>query len=88
MPELHLTSESSPGYRWLTADEAAQYLKIKARTLLYWVRQGKIKGYVLSGSRRRVWRFRQEDLDGYLLGTPPTMLDCETQSVLKKERRI
>jgi excisionase family DNA binding protein len=88
MPQLHLASESSHGNRWLTADEAAHYLKVKARTLLCWVRQGKIKGYALSGSRRRVWRFRQEDLDACLLGSGPTVLDCETQSVLKKERRI
>ncbi len=52
MPQLHLASESSHGYRWLTADEAAHYLKVKARTLLRWVRQGKIKGYALSGSTR------------------------------------
>ena len=88
MPQLHLASEGSSGYRWLTADEAARYLKVKARTLLCWVRQGRIKGYTLSGSKRHVWRFRQEDLDACLLGSRPTVLDCETQSVLKKERRI
>jgi excisionase family DNA binding protein len=88
MPQLHLASEGSHGYRWLTAGEAAHYLKVKARTLLCWVRQGKIRGYALSGSKRRVWRFRQEDLDACLLGSGPTVLDCETQSVLKKERRI
>ncbi len=37
---------------WLTAKEAAQYLKIKPRTLLLWVRQGKVKGYALSGTKR------------------------------------
>jgi excisionase family DNA binding protein len=88
MAQLHLASESSHDYRWLTADEAAHYLKVKARTLLCWVRQGKIKGYALSGSRRRVWRFRQEDLDACLLGSGHPVLDCETHSVLKKERRI
>ena len=48
---------------WLTAAEAARYLKIRARTLLLWARQGKVKGYVLSGTQRHVWRFRREDLD-------------------------
>jgi len=48
---------------WLTVAEAAQYLKVKSRTLLLWVRTGKVKGYALSGARRRVWRFRREDLD-------------------------
>ena len=42
---------------WLTAQEAAQYLKVKTRTLLLWVRQGKIKGHILSGSVRHVMAF-------------------------------
>jgi excisionase family DNA binding protein len=88
MSQLDVGSDRSHGCRWLTSGEAADYLKVKARTLLGWVRQGKIKGYALSGSRRRVWRFRQEDLDACLLGRVPTVLDCETQSVLNKERGI
>jgi excisionase family DNA binding protein len=52
---------------WLTAGEAAEYLKVRKRSLLLWVRQGKIKGYALSGTKRRVWRFRREDLDSELL---------------------
>ena len=53
---------------WITAMEAAVYLRISRRTLLLWVRQGKIPGYALSGVKRRVWRFRKEDLDTILLG--------------------
>jgi excisionase family DNA binding protein len=52
---------------WLTAEEAAKYLKVKTRTLLLWVRQGKVKAFALSGIRRRVWRFRQHELDAMLL---------------------
>ena len=52
--------------RWLTAEEAAEHLRVKTRTLLLWARQGKVKGYVLSGVRRHVWRFRQVDLDATL----------------------
>ena len=37
---------------WLTAGEAAQYLKVKPRTLLLWVRQGKVKAFALSGGER------------------------------------
>ena len=88
MPELDLGSDSCRGYRWLTTGEAADYLKVKSRTLLCWVRQGKINGYALSGSRRHVWRFRREDLDACLLSRVPTVLNSETQSVLTKERRI
>ncbi len=51
---------------WLTSDEAAQYLKIERRTLLQWVRQGKVRAYVLSGVQRHVWRFKTTDLDAML----------------------
>ncbi len=53
-------------FEWLTAAEAATYLRVKVRTLLLWVRQGKIKGYALSGTKRRVWRFLRADLDAKL----------------------
>jgi len=52
---------------WLTAEEAAKYLKVKSRTLLLWVRQGKVKAFALSGIQRRVWRFRRHELDAMLL---------------------
>ena len=52
---------------WLTPAEGAEYLKVKPRTLLLWVRQGKLKAYPLSGTKRRVWRFRREDLDAALM---------------------
>jgi excisionase family DNA binding protein len=52
---------------WLTAKEAAAYLKVEPRTLLLWARQGKVKGHVLSGSARVTWRFRTVDLDAMLL---------------------
>ncbi len=54
----------------LTASEAAAYLKVKPRSLLSWVRQGKLQAYALSGTKRRIWRFRKEDLDSALLSHP------------------
>lgn len=51
---------------WLTAAEAAFYLKVRTRTVLLWVRQGKLRGYALSGAKRHVWRFRVADLDGMM----------------------
>ena len=69
---------------WLTAEEAAKHLKIKTRTLLLWVRQGKVKGYSLSGTKRRVWRFRCEDLDSALLSRP--VLSSIPPTVLSQER--
>jgi excisionase family DNA binding protein len=55
-----------PESAWLTATEAANYLRIEPRTLLMWARQGKVKGYVLSGTRRVTWRFLRSDLDATL----------------------
>jgi excisionase family DNA binding protein len=55
---------------WLTASEAALYLKVRTRTVLLWVRQGKLKGYALSGAKRHVWRFRAADLDGMMTCRP------------------
>ena len=69
---------------WLTAAEAAGYLKVKVRTLLLWVRQGKVKAFALSGIKRRVWRFRQIDLDAALL--EPAVLLSEAPSVRPEER--
>jgi len=51
---------------WLTSREAASYLKVEPRTLLMWARQGTVKGYVLSGTRRQTWRFLHPDLDATL----------------------
>lgn len=73
-----------PPSEWLTASEAAGYLKIKVRTLLLWVRQGKVKGFALSGTKRRVWRFRQADLDAVLLEA--AVLPSESPSVRPAER--
>ncbi len=59
----HLSDAGSAAPEWLTANEAAQYLKVRVRTLLLWVRQGKVQGHALSGTERHVWRFRREELD-------------------------
>jgi excisionase family DNA binding protein len=69
---------------WLTAAEAAQHLKVKIRTLLLWVRQGKVKGFALSGTQRHVWRFRQTDLDAALMES--SVLPSKTPSVRPDER--
>jgi excisionase family DNA binding protein len=76
--------EGPPSAEWLTAVEAAQYLKVKVRTLLLWVRQGKVKAFALSGTKRRVWRFRHSDLDAALLESP--VLPSKSPSVRPAER--
>ncbi len=79
-----MTNEPANNNEWLTAGEAAQYLKVKVRTLLLWVRQGKMKAFALSGTKRRVWRFRHSDLDSALLESP--VLPSQSPSVRPAER--
>jgi len=64
-----MTTESA----WLTAREAAQYLKVEHRTLLLWARTGKVKGYILSGTHRITWRFQHVDLNAML--TAPSVAE-------------
>lgn len=80
-----MNSPTLPPSEWLTANEAAAHLKVKVRTLLLWVRQGKVKGFALSGTKRRVWRFRRSDLDAALLEAP--VLPSTPLSV-RSERRM
>lgn len=63
---------------WMTTAEAAAYLRIRPRTVLLWVHQGKVKGYPLSGNRRKVWRFLRSDLDDTILG------DSQRAAVVKE----
>jgi len=78
--ESNRSRSFQPRTEWLTAKEAATHLRVKARTLLLWTRQGKINGYALSGSRRRVWRYLRAELDAAVLGRP--VLSSISPSVL------
>ena len=74
---------------WLTPTEAAKYLKVKSRTVLLWIRQGKLRAYALSGVKRRVWRLRREDLDAAMvsssvLPSTPLSVRSEGRSILKE----
>ena len=71
---------------WLTVEEAAAYLKVKARSLLLWVREGRVPAYALSGTKRRVWRFLQRDLDSSLLAN--AVNSGPSSSVRSQERGI
>jgi excisionase family DNA binding protein len=75
-----------PQSEWLTGEEAAAYLKVKTRSLLLWVRQGKVQAYALSGTKRRVWRFRREDLDAALLGKP--VISSQSSLPVRSERMV
>lgn len=67
-----------PTSEWLTPNEAAAYLRVKPCTVIRWARKDKLKGYMLSGSRRHVWRFRKADLDGTI----------EVPSIALEHRRV
>jgi excisionase family DNA binding protein len=51
---------------WLTANEAAEYVKVQPRTVLQWARERRIPAHRLSGILRCVWRFRKDELDAIL----------------------
>jgi excisionase family DNA binding protein len=55
---------------WLTAAEAAAYLKVAHRTVLEWAKTGKIPAHRLSGTARVTWRFRADELDGAMMAAP------------------
>jgi len=55
---------------WLTANEAARYLKVQPRTILKWAKQGTIPAHALSGHKRVTWRFLKSELDGAMLNPP------------------
>lgn len=78
-------SSTNAAFAWLTVSEAAEYLKVKPRTLLSWARKGAIQAYTLAGTKRRIWRFRRADLDETLLSRP--VLPSSTPTVLSPERR-
>jgi excisionase family DNA binding protein len=67
---------------WLTSAEAADYVKFNRRSFLRRVRNGEIRGYVLCGTKRRVWRFRKCDLDAMLLARSVGVISSVTPSVL------
>ncbi len=78
---------SQPVTEWMTSAEAAAYLKVQARSLLLWVRQGKLKAYALSGTKRRVWRFLKSDLDAALLSRPVVVSSSPSLPV-RSERMV
>jgi excisionase family DNA binding protein len=51
---------------WLTANEAAAYLKVKPRTVMKWAKEGRIPAHSLSGCKRVTWRFLRTELDAML----------------------
>ena len=64
---------------WLTASEAAAHLKVKPRTILQWAKDGKIRGHVLSGTKRCTWRFLRSELDAILSAPSAALVNGRIQ---------
>jgi excisionase family DNA binding protein len=63
---------------WLTAREAAAYLKVAHRTVLEWAKEGRIPAHRLSGTARVTWRFRADELDSAMMAAPSAAKNGET----------
>ena len=53
---------------WMTAKEAAQYLRCAVKTIYNYKCNGQLRGYNLGGRRKGVLRFKKADLDAFVLG--------------------
>jgi excisionase family DNA binding protein len=67
-----------PHSAWMTAREAAAYLKVAPRTLVRWARNGLIPAHRLSGMTRVTWRFRRAELDAMLC---PSSVDSAEREI-------
>jgi len=50
--------------RLLTTEEIAAILSVHPRTVMRWLRQGKLKGVKIG----RLWRVRPEDFEAFIRG--------------------
>jgi len=62
---------------WLTATEAARYLRVSHRTILVWAKRGTIPAHRLSGCKRVTWRFCRAELDAMLTASSAVVADRE-----------
>src|SRR5260370_38292707 len=63
---------------WLTAREAALYVRVSHRTILEWAKTGRIPAHSLSGTDRITWRFRAEELDCAMMAAPSAAKNGES----------
>jgi excisionase family DNA binding protein len=82
-------TSATASIEWLTAKEAALYLRANHRTILLWARQGRIKGHRLTSTKRSVWRFRREELDmAFAPPQLPTVVESTLSSAGSATRRV
>lgn len=78
-PRADQAAISRSAEEWLTASEAAAHLKVKPRTILQWAKDGKIRGHVLSGTKRCTWRFLRSELDAILAAPSAALVNGRIQ---------
>jgi excisionase family DNA binding protein len=62
-----VVTEENSNRRFLAAHEAAMFLGgLNSRTLTRWAREGYLPAYPIGEGKRRLWRFRQEDLERWM----------------------
>ncbi len=71
------------GRRFLNPDEAARFLGgLNARTVCRWAREGYLPAIPVGEGKRRLWRFREDDLEQWMLsrrtGTLNSAADAPT----------
>lgn len=73
MPLLAVPSLDVPNGELLTVQEVAERLKMNPETVRRWLRQGKLRGYLLGGDRSG-YRVATDDLDAFIRarGTGPS----------------
>ena len=54
----------------LTTAEAAARLRVSVYTVIRWIKQGKLRGVLVGGSRRAGWRIPASEVERLLRGEP------------------
>jgi excisionase family DNA binding protein len=57
-----------PDVTWLDVDGAARHSLLSAPTILRAARRGELRAFKV-GAGRKLWRFRVEDVNAWLMGT-------------------
>jgi excisionase family DNA binding protein len=74
MPLLAVTSVDVPNGELLTVQQVAARLKMNPETVRRWLREGKLRGYLLGGDRGG-YRVAEQDLEAFIHSRgnlPPT----------------
>ena len=74
MPLLAVPSVDMPNGELLTVQQVAARLKMNPETVRRWLREGKLRGYLLGGDRAG-YRVAEQDLEAFIRARgnlPPT----------------